>query len=137
LQQAQAAAATSSDALPQSTSDNPTNNTASGSNILTGSTIASLDSQTLQALIDLTQQDSSGNDDSDGVGSAGQNGQTQGVPHHHHHHHGGGGAQYADPSSQDSGASNTTSSTDAFGVAAAGSTDDTSNASLEAALLSA
>ena len=59
------------------------------SNALTGTTTSNLDSQTLQALLDLTQQDPSSSTD---PSQASQTGQMQGA-HHHHHHHGGMQAQ--------------------------------------------
>ena len=84
---------------------------------MTGTGAATLDSQTLQALMDLTQQDPSA--DPSGTDSTGQTGQTQGT-HHHHHHHGGGTmqAQGTDPSAS---LTTTASSTDAFGVPTDGS----------------
>jgi len=57
---------------------------ADNDNALTGSATSNLSSQTLQALLDLTQQDP-GTDPS----QASQTGPAQGA-HHHHHHHGGG-----------------------------------------------
>ncbi len=82
---------------------------ASGANSLTGSTTASLDSQTLQALLGLTQQDPANSSDPAQSGATGQTGQTQGMHHHHHDHHGGGGmqAQSTDPSASSSSSSAT------------------------------
>ncbi len=98
-------------------------NTDPNSNALTGTGAATLDSQTLQALMDLTQQDPSTDPSGTGsTGQTGQTGQTQGT-HHHHHHHGGGAmqAQGTDPSASPT--ATDTASSDAFGVPATG-TDD-------------
>jgi hypothetical protein len=144
-QAAQTASAVSPDGLTQGTSDTTSATGTCGTNALTGSTTASLDSQTLQALMDLTQQDptqqNSGPDPSQ-AGSTGQAGQTQGASHHHHHHHRGGGMQAStdpssDPSSSSSTTTGTSATTDAFGVASADGADDTTEASLTQALLSA
>jgi hypothetical protein len=122
--------------------DGTTGAAASGSNALTGSTTASLDSQTLQALLGLTQQDTSSSNQDQG-GTASQTDQTQGATphHHHHHHHGDGGAQSSTDSSSSSSSSPATqglaSNTDAFGVADADSSDGSTDSSLTSALLSA
>jgi hypothetical protein len=116
-QQAQAVLAQSFD--PQTAASSPaaaSGSTDANSNALTGTGAATLDSQTLQALMDLTQQDPSADPSSTGAtGQSSQTGQTQGA--HHHHHHGGGTmqAQGTDPSASPTA---TASSTDAFGVPA-------------------
>ena len=121
-QQAQAVLAQSFD--PQTAASPSTaasGSTDPSSNALTGTGAATLDSQTLQALMDLTQQDPSTDPSGTGsTGQTGQTGQTQGT--HHHHHHGGGGmqAQGTDPSASPTA---TDTSSDAFGVPATG-TDD-------------
>ena len=130
-QQAQAVLAQSFD--PQtaaSSSAAASGSTDASSNALTGTGAAPLDSQTLQALMDLTQQDPSADPSgTDATGQTGQTGQTQGA-HHHHHHHGGGAmqAQGADPSAS---TTTTASSTDAFGVPTTG-TDDSEDLLAEA-----
>jgi hypothetical protein len=137
-QQAQAASAVSVVAPATGASDSTSGTDASGSNSLTGNTTASLDSQTLQALMNLTQQDPATGGSPADASSNGQTGQTQGLHHHHRHHHGGGMGQSAGSSSSlSSSTSGTTSATDVFGVASADSADDTTQASLDAALLSA
>jgi hypothetical protein len=121
-QQAQAVLAQSFD--PQTAASPSTaasGSTDPSSNALTGTGAATLDSQTLQALMDLTQQDPSTDPSGTGsTGQTGQTGQTQGA--HHHHHHGGGGmqAQGTDPSASTTA---TVSSSDAFGVPATGADD--------------
>jgi hypothetical protein len=119
-QQAQAAAAVSV--------DSPSATPASANN-LTGSTVASLDSQTLQALLGLTQEDPA--DPSAQPGTASQTpGQTQGA-HRHHHHHGGGMQMPQDTtSSAVSVAGDPTASTIA-------DSQDSTDASLESALMAA
>ncbi len=124
-QQAQSVLAASFD--PQrtaaSTSAAATGSMDASSNTLTGVNTPTLDSQTLQALMDLTQQDPAAASDpssTDGSGQASQgsqssqSGQAQGA-HHRHHHHGAGQAQASDPSPSQT-AADATSSTDAFGV---------------------
>jgi len=88
-QQAQAMSSVSADAPSDCTPDGSAAQTGD-SNALTGTATSNLDSQTLQALLELTQQDpeSSANDPS----QASQTGQAKGA-HHHHHHHGGGMTQ--------------------------------------------
>jgi hypothetical protein len=122
-QQAQAVLAQSFD--PQtaaSSSAAASGGTDASSNALTGTGAATLDSQTLQALMDMTQQDPAA--DPSGAGSIGQTGQTDqtgqvGGAHHHHHHHGGGTMQaQGSGSSASPTATDTVSSTDAFGVPA-------------------
>lgn len=100
---------------------------AAASNSLTGTGTASLDSQTLGALLGLTQQDPT-----DPSQQGGQATQVQGA-HHHHHHHGGGGTQA--PSSAS--ASMTTSTTDPTAATDTTAEADDVDASLEAALVSA
>jgi hypothetical protein len=130
-QQAQAVLAQSFD--PQtaaSTSAVASGSTDASSNALTGTGAATLDSQTLQALMDLTQQDPSADPSTTGAagqssqtGQTDQTGQAQGT-HHHHHHHGGGTmqAQGTDPSASLA-ATDTASSTDVFGVPTDGNED--------------
>jgi hypothetical protein len=116
-QQAQSVLAQSFD--PQTTasiSATATAGTDPSSNALTGGNASTLDSQTLQALMDLTQQDPAADDSSSAPGQSGQSGQAQGAHHHHHHHGGGMQAQSSDPSTSPT-ATDTASSTDAFGVA--------------------
>lgn len=79
-QQAQAASAVSVDAPVEDGSDTST----SVPSALTGSTTASLDSQTLQTLLGLQE-------DPSGQAQTAQAGPAQGARPHHHHHHGGGG----------------------------------------------
>ena len=124
-QQAQAASAVSVDIPAADSAFAPAPTTdASGSNSLTGASSSNLDSQTLQALLDLTQQDPTAPSQ-----QSGQAGQTSGAHHHGHHHHGGG-----DPTQASSASTTTTAST--------GATDATTDAadadaSLEEALLTA
>jgi hypothetical protein len=111
---------------PQTTAAGASTTTAGGStdassNALTGVSTPTLDSQTLQALMDLTQQDPAASDPSSADGSgqasqASQGSQAQGA-HHHHRHHGGGmeQAQASDPSPSQT-ATDTASAADAFGV---------------------
>lgn len=82
-QQAQAASAVSVDAPVEDGSDTSTS-VPSTNNALTGSTTASLDSQTLQTLLGLQE-------DPSGQAQTAQAGPAQGARPHHHHHHGGGG----------------------------------------------
>jgi len=116
-QQAQAVLAQSFD--PQtaaSASAAASGSTDASSNALTGTGAATLDSQTLQALMDLTQQDPSADPSGTGAtGQSGQSGQTQGAHHHHHH---GGGTMQAQGTGPSASATATVSSTDAFGVPA-------------------
>ena len=86
-QQAQALSAVSADAPMDPPSGDSTPPAAAGSNALTGTATSNLDSQTLQALLDLTQQDSGDTPQTNKTGQPGQTGQVQ----HRHHHHGGGG----------------------------------------------
>ena len=111
---------------------------ADGSNALTGTTTPNLSSQTLQALLDLTQQDP-GTDPS----QASQTGQTQtgqsgGAHRHHGHHHGGGmiQAQLQPQSGSSSQASAMTTVGDGEALTASDA-DDTSEASLASALMNA
>ena len=137
-QQAQALSAVSVDTPMDSTSD-ASAIPASSSNSLTGTTMSNLDSQTLQALLDLTQQDPAS--DPSQASQTGQAtgqapGQTQGAHHHHGHHHGGGMMQ------AQSGSASQTSAMTAAGngpslTAAADTGDDTSEASLASALMNA
>ena len=94
-QQAQALSAVTVDSPAASTPDgSTTTSNTDSSNSLTGLTTSNLDSQTLQALLDLTQTDPSNpsSDPSQAGQTTGQTGQAQGA-HHHHHHHGGGGCR--------------------------------------------
>ena len=85
-QQAQALSAVSVD-VPAGNTPDASAAQAGDDNALTGTTTSNLDSQTLQALLELTQQDpASPAEDSP------QTGQARGA-HHHHHHHGGGTTQ--------------------------------------------
>ena len=99
------------------------------SNALTGTSRSNLSSQTLQALLDLTQQEP-GTDPS----QASQTGQAQETHHHHGHHHGGMmQAQSSDPAQP---SAVTAAGTDPLQTA----TDDTSNdteVSLASALMNA
>ena len=124
-QQAQAASAVSVDSpLDAGGAADTSAAGASASNSLTGTATSPLDSQTLQALMDLTQQ-------TDPSQQSGQTGQA----HRHHHHHGGGAAP---PSTDTSSASATTASASASDPAAIMSTDaEDADASLESALLMA
>jgi len=85
--------------------------TASGTsgNSLTGSATGTLDNQTLQALLSLTQTDPSDEEDAASQTSAGQTqtanaqtSQTQGPQVHHHRHHHGGGMSSTSSSATDS-----------------------------------
>jgi len=118
-QAAQAASAVSVDS-PLNGADDTSTTT---SNSLTGTTGSNLDSNTLQALLDLTQQDPSQQ-----TGSASQSGQAGKA--HHHHHHGGGMQPPSAPAS-------TPTSSDLGQTTAAGDTEDSTDASLETALLTA
>ena len=88
-QQAQALSAVSVDD-PSGYTPNASAAQTGDSNALRGTATSNLDSQTLQALLELTQQDpaSSASDPS----QSSQTGQARGA-HHHHHHHGGGAIQ--------------------------------------------
>ena len=115
-QQALAAAAVSDDFVAddsvQSGAATPAN---AGNAILTGSTGGALSSQTLQALLDLTQNDPA---DQQSTQQSTDNGQV----HHRHHHHSGGGLPQQpvsptnDPTASiaelDSSAANSATSTD-------------------------
>ena len=130
-QQAQSVLAQSFD--PQtaaSSSAAASGNTDASSNTLTGIASSALDNQTLQALMDMTQQDPAGDGSNP---SSTTTGHAQGA-HHHHRHHGGGTmqAQTADPSAASTG-TDMASSTDAFGVP---STDTDGSADSLAAALS-
>ena len=132
--QAQAASAVSVD-VPADTGGFAPSTAASGSNSLTGTSSSNLDSQTLQALLELTQQDPSATDPS--ASQAGQPGQAQGA-HHHHHHHGGGGAMpttEASSAASPAAAGTSTSTANPFADATADAQD--ADASLESALLAA
>jgi hypothetical protein len=89
------------------------------SNSLTGTATSNLDSQTLQALLNLTQEDES--EPLQQTDTSGQSGQAQGAHRRHHHHHGGS----AGSSSASSGATAST------GDSVAGTTGD-SQASADA-----
>lgn len=124
-QQAQALSAVSADIPMDPPSGEPP---AAGSNALTGTATPNLDSQTLQALLDLTQQDSGDTPQTNKTGQPGQTGQVQ----HRHHHHRGGQTLPSDPSQ--------TASTAADGgspATASGIESDTAEASLTSALLNA
>ena len=123
-QQAQAVSAVSPD-VPAGTSTSTTD--ASASNSLTGTGTSNLDSQTLQALLDLTQQDPTQS------GQASQSGQAQGAHHHHHHH--GGGAQPATASSTSAPAGPT--ATAAAGTDGVTADAEDADSSLESMLLAA
>ena len=71
--------AVSLDLPATSTSGAASTTGAASANALTGSTTASLDSQTLQALMDLAQQDPASSSDPAQAGATGQSGQTQGI----------------------------------------------------------
>lgn len=131
--QAQAAQAVSLDAqaFDMQTEAGPEDATASAasSNLLTGTGMPTLDTQTLQALLDLSQQDGASGSDASQAGAGGRTGSA----HHHHHHHGAGmgQSQASDPASSAT-ALEDASSTDAFGVPA--SNADNNQNSLAAAL---
>jgi hypothetical protein len=134
-QQAQAVLAQSFDPQTAASSSAAASGGAdAGTNALTGIGTSALDSQTLQALMDITQQDPADGSDPSST-ATGQSGQAQGA-HHHHHHHGGGTmqAQGTDPSTSST-ATDTASSTDAFGVPATDT--DSSQDPLAAALAQA
>jgi hypothetical protein len=101
------------------------------SNGLTGTTGSNLDSQTLQALMDLTQQDPSQQ-----ASSSTQSGQAQAAHHHHHgHHHGGGGMQASSTTAPATTASPSSASDPT--ASAISESQDSTDASLESALLAA
>lgn len=131
-QQAQALSAVSADAPMDPPSGDSTPPAAAGSNALTGTATSNLDSQTLQALLDLTQQDSGDTPQTNKTGQPGQTGQTGQVQHRHHHHGGGMRAPSAptDPSQ-------TASTAAASPATASGIESDTAEASLTSALLNA
>jgi hypothetical protein len=93
---------------------------------MTGSTTASLDSQTLQALLGLTQESDPAQ------GAQGQPG-ASGV-HHHHHHHGGGQAQQPPTASTSATATTSTASATADPSIAESDMADESQDSLASAL---
>jgi len=117
-QQAQAASAVSVDAPVEDGTDVSTTPAA---NNLTGSATAGLDSQTLQTLLGLQE------DPSDPAQSSGQ---AQGARPHHHHHHGGGGAAPVSSNPLTATASDPTAT-------AVSDSEDSTDASLESALLAA
>jgi hypothetical protein len=129
-QQTQAASAVSVDAAAaNSVFSSASTLDASAGNSLSGTSSSTLDSQTLQALLDLTQQDPTGTDPSQ---QGGQTGQATGA-HHHHHHHGSGAA-----SSTQTPSSPATTTTGAASPSAAATTEEQdADASLESALLTA
>jgi hypothetical protein len=131
-QQAQALSAVSADTPADSTSD-ASAIPASNDNALTGTATSNLASQTLQALLDLTQQDP-GTDPS----QASQTGQApaQGAHHHHGHRHGGGMPQAQSGNSSQASAM-TALGNDPSPTAAADTGDDSSEASLASALMNA
>jgi hypothetical protein len=131
-QQAQAASSVSVD-VPAANSafTSPSTTDASGSNSLTGTSSSNLDSQTLQALLDLTQQDPTATNPSQ---QSGQAGQASGAHHHGHHHHGGGEATAP---SQASSTSTTTTASAGNPTADATTEASDADASLEEALLAA
>ncbi|HWY61904.1 MAG TPA: hypothetical protein VNW15_08405 [Rhizomicrobium sp.] len=108
-QQASAAAAVSDDSggdfEPVAASS-----TGSAGTGLSGSTTASLSDQTLQALLGLTQNDSSE--------------QAQGAHHHHHRHHGGGGQQAPAQNAPANAASDPTASIAELDSSTAAGSDD-------------
>jgi hypothetical protein len=118
-QQAQAVSAVSPD-VPAATGAPTTD--ASAGNSLTGTASSTLDSQTLQALLELTQQDPTGPSQQNA-----QTGQAQGA-HHHRHHHGGA----APPA-----AATSTPATTAPDNATATADAEDADSSLESALLTA
>jgi len=126
VQQAQALSAVSVDVPSDGTLETSASQ-ASGGNALTGTTTSNLDSQTLQALLELTQQAPEGS--TSDPSQAAQTGQAQGA-HRHHHHHGGGmmqaQAQPGDPSQS--------STAVATGGATAEADDGAADASLEQVL---
>ena len=124
--QAQALSAVSADAPMDPPSGDSTPPAAAGSNALTGTATSNLDSQTLQALLDLTQQDSGDTPQTNMTGQPGQTGQVQ----HRHHHHRGGQAPPSD-------SSQTASTAAASPATASGIESDTAEASLTSALLNA
>lgn len=95
------------------------------SNALTGTSTSNLSSQTLQALLDLTQQDPA---------QASQAGQAQKTHHHHGHHHG--GMMQAQSSAPAQPSATTAASTDPLQTAAQDTSEDT-EASLASALMNA
>jgi hypothetical protein len=123
-QQVQAASAVSVDAPADASTGT---SAAPASNSLTGTGSSTLDSQTLQALLDLTQQ-------ADPSQQTGQTGQAQGTHHRHHHHGGGGMSSNVSSTTTTASASDTLASAAANGVASDAENTDTS---LESALLAA
>jgi hypothetical protein len=131
-QQAQALSAVSVDALTDSTSD-ASGTQANNGNALTGTTTSNLDSQTLQALLDLTQQDP-GTDPSQASQTGQAPAQAQGA--HHRHHHGGGMMQAQSGNSPQASAMTALGNAPSL-TAAADTGDDSSEASLASALMNA
>jgi len=129
-QQAQALSAVSVDAPIDSTSD-ASAILMGNDNALTGSTSSNLASQTLQALLELTQQDP-GTDPS----QASQNGQAQGAHHRHGHHHGAGMTQ-APPGGPPQPSNVTATGSDPSLTAAMEVGDENDEASLASALMNA
>jgi hypothetical protein len=127
-QQAQSLSATSADLYPSGGTDTSEPDV-STSNALTGTSQSSLDSQTLQALMNLTQQDPASSDPTQTSQSSKSN-----QVGHHHHHRGGGVQQPSNPSASTT--ASTTSSADPTAVAGTDTDSDTIEASLTSALLS-
>ena len=107
-QQASASAAISSDTSDDDAFEGAVSGASPGAACtgLTGSTTGTLDSQTLQALLGLTQTDPP-----NGGTSQTQAQGTQAPPHHHHRHHGGG----MSPSTGSPGSASTPNSASADG----------------------
>ena len=134
-QQVQTLSAVSADD-PADSISNASASLASNGNSLTGTTTSNLDSQTLQALLELTQQDpGSSPSQADQTGQA-QNSQFEGAPRHHGHHHGGGmmQAQSGDPSLPSTTAA---AGSDPSLTASVDASDETDEASLASALMNA
>jgi hypothetical protein len=134
-QQVQTLSAVSADD-PADSISNASASLASNGNSLTGTTTSNLDSQTLQALLELTQQDpGSSPSQADQTGQA-QNSQVEGAPRHHGHHHGGGmmQAQSGDPSLPSTTAA---AGSDPSLTASVDASDETDEASLASALMNA
>jgi hypothetical protein len=108
---------------------------ASTSNALTGTSQSSLDSQTLQTLMNLTQQDPPSSDPTLASQSS-QSSQSNQVEqgHQHHHHHVGGGVQQTNNPSAST--ASTTNTADATTAAVTNTSSDTIEASLASTLLS-
>jgi hypothetical protein len=135
-QQAQAASAVSVDVPVEDGTDTSAPSTA---NNLTGSTTASLDSQTLQALLGQQEDpaDPSQSAQSSGQSSSQSSGQAQGAKPHHHHHHGGGGMPPASASSTGTSSNPLTATASDPTASAVSDSEDSTDASLESALLAA